>query len=175
MILNSLRVCKYSPLSIGFMKKNNANFIYALSLYAAVSVFFMIVQFFLSGALVYLLYQLVHMAFGPDASHLFQPSLYDSVGFAFLTLTNTVLQYYLASLLAHDLKDRSALFGILTLSAALSTAFFVRLSAHSVFNSYIFASLPLIFSYLLGGVMGLVQKDEDNPFHSSKIRLFKID
>jgi len=156
------------------MTKRSVNLAYALSLYAAISVLFMTVQFFLSGALVYLLYRFVPLALAAGKAHLFGPSLYDSLGFAFLTLTNTVLQYFLASLLAHDLKAGSALFAILTLCAVLSTALFVRLSAHSDFGSYMFASLPLIFSYMLGGVMGLIQKDEDNPFHNLKIRIFKI-
>ena len=89
------------------------------------------VQFFISGALIYLLSQFVPPALTAGKAYLFGPSLCDSLGFAFLTLTNTVLQYFLASLLAHDLKDGSELFAILTLSAVLSTALFVRLSAHS--------------------------------------------
>ena len=157
------------------MKRSSGNLTFALLLYAAISVLFMTVQFFLSGALIYLLYRFVHPAFAPGKAHLFGPSLYDSLGFSFLTVTNTVLQYFLASLLAHDLKDRFALFTILTVSAVLSAALFARLSAHSAFGSYLFASLPLIFSYMLGGVMGLLQKAEDNPFHALKIRFFKID
>ncbi len=157
------------------MKKSGVNLAYALSLYAALSVLFMTVQFFLSGALVYLLYRFVHPVFSAGKAHLFGPSLCDSLGFAFLTLTNTVLQYFLASLLAHDLKEGSGRFAILTLCAMLSAALFIKLSAHSAFGSYMFASLPLIFSYMLGGVMGLLQKDEDNPFHYLKIRIFKID
>ena len=159
----------------GFMKKSGVNLAYALSLYAAISVLFMTVQFFLSGALVYLLYRFVYPLFAPGKAHLFGPSLYDAAGFAFLTLTNTLLQYFLASLLAHDLKDDSGRFAILTLCAMLSAALFIKLSAHSAFGSYMFASLPLVFSYMLGGVMGLLQKDEDNPFHGLKIRLFKTD
>ena len=157
------------------MKRSSVNLAYALSLYAALSVLLMTVQFFLSGALVYLLYRFVHPALAAGQAHVLGPSLYDSLAFAFLTLTNTLLQYFQASLLAHDLKDRSELFAILTLCAVLSTALFVRLSSHSAFGSYLFAGLPLILSYMLGGMTGLLQKDEENPFHRLKVRIFKID
>lgn len=157
------------------MKKSGVNLVYALSLYAAISVLFMTAQFFLSEALVFLLYRVTPAALAEGTARQFGPSLYDSAGFAFLTLTNTLLQYFLASLMVHDLKSRPELFAILAVCAAVSTALFVRLSAHSAFSSYIFASLPIIFSYLLGGATGLLQKDEDNPFRALKLRLFKID
>lgn len=156
------------------MKRSSVNLAYALSLYAAISVLCMTVQFFLSEALVFLLYRFSHAAFEAARARQFGPSLCDSAGFAFLTMSNTALQYLLASLMARDLRDNPALFTILTLCSLLSTALFVRLAAHSPFSSYLFAGLPLLFSYLLGGVTGLVQKAEENPFHTLKIHIFKI-
>jgi hypothetical protein len=35
--------------------------------------------------------------------------------------------------------------------------------------------LPLVFSYLLGGAVGIFQPEQENPFHNSKFRLFSID
>jgi hypothetical protein len=150
-------------------------FFYALALYALLSVVLMSAQFFAAGALVYLAFQFTHLQLCSGVAHLFRTSFYDSVGFAFLTATNTILQYYLASLLSRDLKDRPASFGVLMISAALSAMFFLRLSARSAFGNYTFASAPLIFSYLLGGFAGLLQKETDNHFHGSKLRIFTID
>jgi hypothetical protein len=157
------------------MKKNRFVFFYALSLYSLLSTVLMSAQFFAAGLLVYLLFQTVHLPVFGGLTCFFRTSFYDSAGFAFLTASNTILQYYLASLLARDLKGRSALFGILTLSAIISALFFIRLSARSAFGAYTFAYMPLIFSYLLGGVAGLLQKETDNPFRDSRIRLFSLD
>ena len=157
------------------MKKRSLNFIYALALYCGISVFFIMFQFLIAGALVYLLYRAVILCAGPAGLRLVTEMTYDSVGFAFLTASNTILQYYLASLLGHNLRDRSALLGIVFISAMISSIFFLRLSARSAFGSYVFASLPLIFSYLLGAIMGLFQKEPENPFHNSKVTIFRID
>jgi len=154
------------------MSENRSPFFYALALYAGISVLLMSLQFFASGALVYLLFQSAHLPFFSGIEHLFRTSFYDSAGFAFLTVSNTILQYYLSSLLTHDLKDRSGPLGILLISAILSSFFFLRLSARSSFNSYIFASLPLILSYLLGGITGIFQSEPENPFHNSDFHLF---
>ena len=150
------------------MKKSSVSYLYALALYSGISVFFITVQFLLTDALVYLLFQAVKL-------RLLTYVPYDSAGFAFLTATNTVLQYYLASLLGHNLRGRPALLGIIFVSAMISAIFFLRLSARSTFNSYTFAVLPLIVSYLLGALMGLFQKESDNPFHGSKFNIFRID
>jgi len=155
--------------------RKSSSFFYALSLYTVISVLFTAAQYLLSGALIYFLFQLINLSLGPDRLYLVKASAYDSVGFAFLTVTNTIIQYYLASLLAHNLKGRAALFGILLLSAAIADIFFLKLSARSSFSSYTFASLPLIVSYLLGGIMALLQKEQENPFHNSKLNLFRID
>ncbi|HBB67086.1 MAG: hypothetical protein A2X28_08800 [Elusimicrobia bacterium GWA2_56_46] len=155
--------------------RKSSSFFYALSLYTLISVFFTAAQYLLAGALIYFLFQFVNLSLGPDRLYLVKASAYDSAGFAFLTVTNTILQYYLASLLARNLKGRTALFGILLLSAAVADIFFLKLSARSSFGSYTFASFPLIVSYLLGGVMGLLQKEEENPFHNSRLNLFRID
>ena len=154
------------------MKKSSINFLYALTVYSGISVLFITVQFLVSGALIYLMFRVANLWFGPAG---LRDVVYDSTGFAFLTATNTVLQYYLASLLSSNLRGRSGLFGIIFLSAAISSAFFLRLSIHSVFGSYVFAALPLIVSYLLGAVMGLLQKELDNPFHGSQLNIFRID
>ncbi len=150
------------------MKKSSVNLFYALAAYAGISVLFITAQFVFSGALIYLLSHTV-------SSRLMKAAACDSAGFAFLTATNTVLQYYLASLLSHNLRGGSGLLGIIFFSAAISSAFFLRLSAHSAFSSYIFAVLPLIISYLLGAIMGLLQKESDNPFRNSKFNIFRID
>ena len=154
------------------MKKNSIDFLYALTIYSGISLFLITVQFFLAGTLIYLMFRVASLWVGPTGM---SDATYDSVGFAFLTATNTVLQYYLASLLAHNLRGRAPLLGIVFLSATITSAFFLRLSARSVFSSYIFAALPLVISYLLGAVMGLLQKEPDNPFHGSKLNIFRID
>ncbi len=157
------------------MKKRSLNFLYALALYCGISVFFIMAQFLIAGALVYLMFRIVLMCAGPAGARLVGDMAYDSAGFAFLTASNTILQYYLASLLGHNLRDRSALLSIVFISAMISSVFFLKLSVRSAFGSYVFASLPLIVSYLLGAVMGLFQKEPENPFHNSKFNIFKID
>lgn len=150
-------------------------FLYALSLYSLISVVLTSAQFFAAGTLVYLLFQCAHLPVFSGVPNIFRTMFYDSAGFAFLTSTGTVLQYYLASLLSRELKGRGAAFGVVLLSALFSAAFFLRLSAGSVFGAYVFAGAPLIFACLLGGLAGLLQKETDNPFHGSKIRIFSID
>ncbi len=154
------------------MKKSNIDFLYALTVYSGISLFLITMQFFLAGALIYLMFHVMNLWLDPAG---IRDSAYDAAGFAFLTATNTILQYYLASLLSHNLRGRPRLFCVILLSAAITSVFFFRLSARSVFSSYAFAALPLIVSYLLGAIMGLLQKGSDNPFHDSNLNIFRID
>jgi hypothetical protein len=164
------------------VRKNGFNFIYVCSLYGVISTFLITAQFFISCAAVYLAFKLVRRPFWLDERLILNTVAYDSIGFAVLTSTNTLLQYYLASLMRHNTRPaagennnlRSPLFGVLILSAAVSSAFFIRLAERSSYTAYSFACLPLIFSYLLGGVLGLLQKDAENPFHGSKINIFTL-
>jgi len=80
----------------------------------------------------------------------------------------------MASLLSRGLRGRYALFGILLLSAGVSTAFFMKISVRSGFSSYAFSGLPIMLSYVLGGATGLLQKEEENPFHGYSLNIFKI-
>ncbi len=155
------------------MRDKRFVFFYALALYALVSVVLMSAQFFAAEFLVYVLFRTTHLQIWSGIAYLFRTSFYDSAGFAFLAATNTVLQYYLASLLSRDLKDRSASFGVLIASAVISAMFFLRISASSAFGAYVYASAPLTFSYLLGGVAGLLQKEAENPFRGFSIRIFR--
>lgn len=157
------------------MRKRSVNFIYALALYSCISVCFTSVQFLLSGALVYLLFKAVTLCAGPLALKLVNDAVFDAAGFAFLTATTAFLQYYLASLLDRNLGSSPALSGIVLISAIISSAFFLRLSAHSAFGSYVFSSLPLMISFLIGALTGLFQKGTDNPFRHSKLNIFRID
>jgi hypothetical protein len=150
-------------------------FVYALSLYALISVVLVSAQFFAAEALVYLLFRAAHLQVCSGVARLIRMPFYDSAGFAFLAAANAVLQYYLASLLSRDLKDRSAAFGVLMISAGVSALFFLRLSAGSGLGAYAFASAPLMFSCLLGGMTGLLQKEADHPFRGSKLKIFSID
>ncbi len=157
------------------MTAKRSFFFYALSVYSLISVALMSAQFFSAVVLIYLLFQAAHLQIFSGVVHLFRTSFYDAAGFAFLAATNTILQYYLASLLSRDLKGRPAAFGVLMISAVISAIFFLRLSAGSALGAYALAGAPLMFSYLLGGVAGLLQKEPDNPFHGSKIRIFSLD
>ncbi|MBU2574526.1 MAG: hypothetical protein KKH28_10660 [Elusimicrobia bacterium] len=176
------------------MTKNNnpppapkawVNFAYALVLYAGFSAFLMSLQFFLSGTLVYAFFRTLNFAFGPERLYWVKTTGYDALGFAFLAVTNTVFQYYMASMLSRDLKNGprllrspganlAGLFGILFLSCGISALFFLKLAAKSSFSSYVLAAFPLIISYLLGGVLGLIQKEEENPFRNSKVKIFRL-
>ena len=147
-------------------------FLYSLSLYSAVSMALASVQFLCAGVLVYLLSWSTHLRLFPGAAGLFSASCYDAAGFAFLTATNALLQYFLASLLSRDLKGGTARFGVVAFSALFSTMLFLRLAASSSFGAYAFAGVPILLSYLLGGAAGLLQKDVDNPFRGSRIRMF---
>jgi hypothetical protein len=153
--------------------KKSGSLIYAFAVYAGISVLFITAQFLFAVALIFLLSHVMSLLLGSSGMRV--AVSYDSSGFAFLTTTNTVLQYYLSSLLAHNLGARPALFGIICFSSAISSAFFLRLAAHSSLSIYVFAFMPLIFSYLLGSVMGLLQKAAENPFHGSKLNIFRID
>ncbi|MFA6434857.1 MAG: hypothetical protein WCW52_09195 [Elusimicrobiales bacterium] len=132
-----------------------ARFLYALTVYAAISVLFIPAQFLLA---VVLFYRLSHAA-----------------GFACLTASGAVLQYYLASLLVRDLRGLAAPCAIICFSAVLSSVFFLRISSHTGFSSYAFAALPLISSCLLGAGAGLFQTEEENPFKGSRVNMFRID
>lgn len=157
------------------MKRSGLNFLYAMAVYSGISIFLITAQLLLAGALVYLLFHAVSLWRGPDGMLLAGAAAYHSAGFAFLTATNTILQYYLASLLSHNLRGRLALFATICVSAAISSAFFLRLSARSSFGSYAFAALPLIVSYLMGAIMGLFQKESENPFRHLKLNIFRLD
>ncbi len=157
-----------------------------LGLYAGFSGVLISLQYFLLKALLYASFLVLNAARGPARLYRIDHTGYDALGFAFLTVTNTVLQYYLASLLAHDLRGwagsgrfrgakLAGLLGILFFSCALSAAVFIRLSAGSNFSSYALAAIPLALSYLLGALPGLLQKEQENPFRGSVIRIFRPD
>ena len=130
------------------------------------------VQFLCAGTLVHLCSWFVHLRVFSGAAGICRTSCYDAAGFAFLTATNAVLQYYLASILSRDLKGGPACFGVLVFSAVFSTMLFLRLAEASSFGAYAFAGVPMLLSYLLGGAAGLLQKDADNPFRGSRVRIF---
>jgi len=143
-------------------------FFYALSLYSLISLILTSAQFFAAGTLVYLFIQGAQLPVFPALPQLSRAMFYDSAGFAFLTSTGTVLQYYLSSLLHRELRDRGAAFGVVLLSAILSAAFFLRLSAGSVFGAYAFAGAPLIFACLLGAWPVCCRKKRRIPFTAQR-------
>lgn len=98
---------------------------------------------------------------------------YDFMGFALMTILNSIVQYYLATLLATNIKNKKHLYIIIAASTFVAALFFIKLAAKTGFNSYILASVPLIIAYFLGGVMGINEDKEKNPWKGTKYQIFK--
>lgn len=152
--------------------KRTVDAIYPFALYCGFSVFLMSIQFLMAGGLVYAVFMAALFTLGPGR---LSAAACDSAGFAFLTVSNTLIQYYMASLLARDLRKKTRSFCVLVLACGVSALFFHKLAAGSSLSSYALSTLPLIISYLLGGIAGLMQKDAENPFRGRTVKIFRLD
>jgi hypothetical protein len=99
--------------------------------------------------------------------------VYDFMGFALITILNSIVQYYLASLLSINMRNKKHLYIIIGVSTFVASLFFIKLAAKTGFESYILASLPLTISFFLGAVMGITEDVKNNPWKGTKYQIFK--
>jgi len=95
------------------------------------------------------------------------------LGFALIIILNSIVQYYLATLLAVNIKNKRHRYIIVGVSTFVASLFFIKLAARTGFNSYVLAALPLIISYFLGGIIGINEKTGENPWKGTKYQVFK--
>lgn len=158
------------------MRKNGADFLFAVILYTTISSAFISMQFLCAVFLVKILRFVALTIFSNLAG--LEKIVYDAAGFSALTLTSTVAHYFLASLLSGNLAgntfwSRKKLFLTIFAGAVFASALFMRLARGSDFAHYDFSFLPITAAIVLGGGTAIFQKESGNLFKDSRFNLFK--
>ena len=156
-------------------KKNENQFPLGIcaAFYGCISVLFLTFEFLITSVFIRVLVHIVKNFFPLYLASKIKFIIYDFAGFALITILNSIVQYYLATLLAINVKNKTHRHIIIGISTLVAFLFFIKLAAKTGFNSYIMASLPLTISYYLGAIMGINEETKKNPWKGTKYQIFK--
>ncbi len=154
-------------------KKDGFSFAIRAGLYCAVSVLALTLEFFVTAVFIRGAFSFFKNISSLQTVYKAKIIIYDFMGFALITLLNSIIHYYLAALLAINVRNKKHRYIIITISTFIASLFFIKLAAKTGFNSYLPASIPLIASYALGSIMGINEEKEKNPWKGTKYQLFK--
>ena len=96
-------------------------------------------------------------------------SLYNGVIFAVFCVTGAAGHYYLAALSAFYFPAKRKRIVCVITASAIGFIVAANLAAMCRLASPYMAALPVVLSYLIGGLAGLATKDDKNPWRNSRI------
>lgn len=141
-------------------------------LYCAISILVVTLEFIITSLFIRGAFFGFKYVYGVHFAYKMKFIIYDFIGFALLTVLNAVAQYYLATLLSINMRNRKNRYMAIAASTLIASPFFIQLSMKTGFDSCIMASLPLIISYFIGGFFGISEDKSRNPWKNTNIRIF---
>jgi predicted Na+-dependent transporter len=69
--------------------------------------------------------------------------------------------------------EKKRFFPLIIVATVVAAIFFYQLATRGNFKSSTLASIPPIVSCFLGGMLGLTQREDKNPWKNTKIKIFK--
>ncbi len=154
-------------------KEKNTYLALTIALYCTISVLCLTLEFLITAVFVRGMVYIVKAISSLQVIYKTKFIIYDFAGFALITILNSIVQYYLATLLAINVKNKKHLYIVIATSTFVASLFFIKLASKTGFESYVLASIPLTASYLLGGLMGINEDKENNPWKGTKYQVFK--
>ena len=155
-------------------KKNDDKFFLSISilLYCSISMLCLTLEFLITAVFIRGMFYILKSISSLQIIYKVKFLIYDFAGFALITILNSIVQYYIATLLAINIKNKKHRYIIVAVSTFVASLFFIKLAAKTGFDSYILASLPLTISYLLGAIMGINEDIMKNPWKGTKYQIF---
>ena len=142
-------------------------------LYCSVSVLLLSLEFLITSFFIRVAFNIFKNNSSLQLIYKVKFIFYDYMGFALMTILNSIIQYYLGALLAVNIKNKKHRYIIIAASTFTASLFFIKYASKTGFNSHLLAVIPLIISYFLGGVIGINEDIKKNPWKRTKYHFLK--